>query len=79
MVSVVIKNTGEGVLVLVKDDGAGIAPEKLGRIFKSDSNRSVGLWNIDNRLKKLFGKGLTITSHPGQGTEVTFMIPPVVN
>jgi two-component system sensor histidine kinase ChiS len=78
-VTITIKNTGEGVLISVMDNGSGISPEKIAGIFNSDGNRSVGLWNIDNRLKKLFGKGLVITSEPGKGTQVTFLVPPEVN
>jgi two-component system sensor histidine kinase ChiS len=35
----------------------------------------VGLFNIDSRLKRLYGKGLQINSSPGLGTEVTWSIP----
>ncbi len=77
-VRVSIKNTSKGVEISVIDDGAGIAPGKLEGIFKTDNKGSVGLWNIDNRLKNLFGKGLVIQSEPGKGTQVTFMVLPGV-
>ncbi len=78
-VIVSIRHAAEGILVAVADDGIGIPREKLGQIMKGDAGRGVGLWNIDFRLRKLFGKGLTIESEPGQGTRVMFMIPPEVN
>ncbi|HEX3047281.1 MAG TPA: ATP-binding protein, partial [Bacillota bacterium] len=74
-VTISIKNTTTGVLVTVADDGVGIAPDKLARIMEVDTGRGVGLWNIDFRLRKLCGKGLTIESEPGKGVRVTFVIP----
>lgn len=79
MVTVRVKNTGEGIQVSVIDDGLGMSPENLERILQQDSSRSIGLWNIDSRLKKLFGKGLSIASESGKGTRVTFVIPPEVS
>jgi len=35
----------------------------------------MGLSNINNRLKKLYGKGLEINSISGDSTEVTWCIP----
>ena len=78
-VTVTLKKTAQGILVSVEDDGSGILPEKMEQIFTPDSSRSVGLWNIDSRLKKLFGTGLTIASESGKGVQVTFIIPPEVS
>lgn len=74
-VTVTIRNTGENVLVSVEDDGTGFPPEKLAKILTSEVDRGVGLWNIDFRLRKLFGQSLIIESKPGQGTRVMFWIP----
>lgn len=73
-----VKNTAEGVLVSVADDGSGIPPDRLAMILVPDTGKGVGLWNIDRRLRKLLGKGLTIESEPGKGTRVMFMLPPEV-
>ena len=77
-VTITVQSTPEGILVDVTDDGAGIPPEKLEHLLQVDSGRGVGLWNIDARLRKLFGHGLTIRSEPGKGTRVMFLIPPEV-
>jgi two-component system sensor histidine kinase ChiS len=81
-VRVIIKHTREGLLVAVADDGPGIPSDILARILGTNSartgdSRSVGLWNIDSRLRKLFGKGITVESEPGKGARVSFVIPEV--
>ena len=35
----------------------------------------IGLWNINRRLKMLYGHGLIISSEIGKGTSVTFSLP----
>ena len=72
------------LFVEVEDNGDGIRPEALNAINErlesedsDDSVDSVGLWNIDRRLKLLFGKGygLRIDSDYSLGTLVTIMMP----
>lgn len=75
-VSVTIKNTEDGVLVTVADNGSGIPQDMLANILKAEASQGIGLWNIDFRLRKLFGKGLIIESESGKGTRVMFVIPP---
>jgi len=70
-----------GIIILtVNDNGAGMSEEKLKSIYNgsiSDTTGSYGLSNIDNRIKLYFGDryGLTFSSTPGKGTEVTIVIP----
>ncbi|ATW25615.1 ATP-binding protein [Candidatus Formimonas warabiya] len=64
------------IKVGVKDDGVGMSPEKLADVQNEyRSSRGIGLYNIDGRLRKMYGKGLTITSSEGKGTEVYMEIP----
>ncbi|MDQ7094672.1 ATP-binding protein [Desulfosporosinus sp. PR] len=70
-----VKRTAAGVLVAVEDDGQGIPADKLKTLLTSESGRGLGLWNIDRRLKKFYGRGLTIASVPGRGTRVSYIIP----
>ena len=76
----------DGVLVItVKDNGSGIAPEKLKRIRQKlntevsgeAASQSIGLMNTHERVKICFGPayGLQVESVPGQGTMVTMKIP----
>ena len=81
-ITVTVKNSREGFIVTVTDDGPGIPPEKLAKIdnlkgdnLEIEAGQGVGLRNIDFRLKKLFGRGLSIQSEPGKGTRAMFIIP----
>lgn len=63
--------------IAICDDGVGMSDEKVQQILSDDPDTSegVGVTNTNRRLKKLFRKGLSITSQPGQGTTVSFHIP----
>ncbi|QGG47582.1 ATP-binding protein [Heliorestis convoluta] len=74
-VEISIKKDKEMLLFQVKDDGVGMEQDKLRSLFTDESEGGIGLSNIDNRLKKLYGKGLQISSSPNRGTEVTWSIP----
>jgi two-component system sensor histidine kinase ChiS len=77
-VTITVKKVPEGVLVNVEDDGQGIPADRLEAVLLPETDQGIGLWNIDRRLKKLFGKGLTIESAPGKGTRVAYVVPPEV-
>ncbi|MFF2886380.1 ATP-binding protein [Paenibacillus sp. NPDC057967] len=65
-----------GMRVSVRDDGAGIRPGKVKQLLdESVPADGIGFRNTDRRLKQVYGRGLTITSRPGEGTEVSFHIP----
>jgi len=65
------------VEVSVKDNGVGIEEHQLQQILeeKQASESGVGLLNTNLRLKRLFGKGLQVSSALGLGTTVTFTVP----
>ena len=74
----------DDLVFIISDDGAGIPPEKLDSLLDEkkqaatgSSSRHVGVSNTNLRLKSLYGSkyGLSFTSIPGQGTEVTVRIP----
>lgn len=62
---------------IVKDDGAGFDPARLGQISGSSRLGGVGIRNVDERLKLYYGPhyGIELHSSPGKGTEVTISIP----
>ncbi|WP_066506623.1 sensor histidine kinase [Abyssisolibacter fermentans] len=64
--------------LIVEDDGVGMSEETLSNIFiENPEKESIGLVNINNRLKNKYGDeyALNIDSEIGVGTKVTMKIP----
>ena len=69
--------------VSVEDDGIGIAPEVIPTLLdhteklKGDRMSSIGMPNVDRRLKLIYGEeyGLFIESRQAGYTRVTVKIP----
>lgn len=59
----------------VRDSGVGMAQGHVDSLLFTRGTPGVGLANIHKRLRRYYGKGLSIKSTPGQGTTVTFSIP----
>jgi two-component system LytT family sensor kinase len=65
-------------LIEVEDDGAGEDPERVRRALAGDTELdSVGLGNVDARLRNAFGNdyGLVVETAPGAGTKVIVRVP----
>jgi two-component system LytT family sensor kinase len=64
---------GSRLLLIIEDDGVGIAEEKLGNLFE----RGIGISNVNERLKVLYGDDFrfSVISQPGQGTRTEIEIP----
>ncbi|MEK4908190.1 cache domain-containing sensor histidine kinase [Niallia sp. FSL M8-0099] len=71
----------EAIHIFIQDDGKGIPKEKLIEIqqilHKEKIGNRIGLNNVNERIKRMYGKkyGLTITSTEGKGTIVKVTIP----
>lgn len=61
--------------ISIEDNGVGIQQSKLETIFIS----GIGVSNVDERLRVLFGAGyrMTIDSQPGEGTQTHIEIPEI--
>jgi len=60
----------------VVDNGCGMSEQKREEIFKPDMDKKgVGLGNISQRLKLLYGTSIHIEGAEGKGTKVFFDIP----
>jgi two-component system LytT family sensor kinase len=74
-VSIVAEDAGTACLISVEDNGVGMDPEVLRR--HAEEGGHVGLGNIDDRLRSVFGDefGLVVETAPGAGTKVSMRIP----
>jgi two-component system LytT family sensor kinase len=76
---------GHEAIVTVEDHGVGVDPARLADVLAGrGGGQSVGLRNVDERLRATFGDdhGLTIETAVGAGTKVTMHLPkfsPAVN
>ncbi|MTI95545.1 MAG: response regulator [Firmicutes bacterium] len=74
-IEIQITESNDAYRFKVKDNGVGIDSEKITSILRHEHTGRVGLSNINNRLLRLYGKGLQISSTPGKGTEIWWCIP----
>lgn len=67
---------GRDMLVMVRDNGLGIPPDKLRHIYDFTGER-IGIPNVHQRLQHIYGNdyGLRIDSQVNGGTQVCFAIP----
>ena len=85
----VLGNAGHGVdrsanlEMAVADDGLGMTADRLGQVLDSnyrvlsEKGTGIGVGNVNQRLKKIFGPeyGLSISSEQGAGTTVVITLP----
>jgi len=79
-VSIEARDAGAECHITVEDDGVGMDPVVLhGRDSEdgTDAEQHVGLSNVDDRLRSVFGEpfGLVVETAPGAGTKVSMRIP----
>ncbi len=67
----------QDLLIHISDNGEGMTKEQIKMVMEGkrnpNSHHGVGLWNVINRLKLIYGgrAGLSISSEENKGTEVT--------
>jgi two-component system LytT family sensor kinase len=69
---------GADCVISIEDDGVGSDPETVRAVLSGDtSSASVGLANVDERLRTVYGndRGIVVETGPGLGTRVTLRIP----
>ncbi|MDQ6642795.1 MAG: histidine kinase [Actinomycetota bacterium] len=77
-VTIVAHDVDQEAVISVEDDGVGEDPERVRRALAGDGDLdSVGLGNVDERLRSTFGDacGLVVETAPGAGTKVTVRVP----
>lgn len=80
-VQVTVRKHDSEMLIVIRDDGVGIEPSLQPKVLTPGfgSGNGVGMSNVHERLKGLFGEeyGLRVVSVPGEGTSVYVRIPMV--
>lgn len=76
-IKIIIKRSHNIAHIFIKDNGIGIPAEKLKTILTNENNVSIGLFNVNQRLKTLYGEnyGILILSKENFGTSVHIRIP----
>ncbi len=78
-ITIIARDAGAECHLTVEDDGVGMDPAKLGDNGEepADAGQHVGLSNVDDRLRAVFGDqfGLVVETAPGAGTKVSMRIP----
>ena len=77
-ISILAQDADHECVVTIEDNGVGEDPERVRRVLAGDpSSESVGLANVDERLRTAFGDdyGLVVETAPGAGTKVIVRLP----
>ena len=77
-ISILARDADTEAVIEVEDNGPGEDPEKVRRALAGDAALdSVGLGNVDARLRATFGDdyGLVVETAPGAGTKVIVRVP----
>lgn len=77
-VTITASNQGSEAEIVVEDDGVGTDAEVMRRVLAGEQEGdSVGLGNVDARLRQVYGDdyGLVVETGLGAGTRVSFRVP----
>lgn len=77
------KKDEDNIIIDITDDGCGMSPEQVEEIRKKlnkpgdNPSKSIGLYNINQRIKLFYGEkyGMTVESTEGAGTKVSLNLP----
>jgi len=80
-VELYVFSTTNNLVIKIRDHGVGMTREEIACIWTNEkipdlTFNSIGLKNVRDRIKKIYGEeyGVTITSTKGEGTEVEIVI-----
>ncbi len=77
-ISILAQDVDQECVVTIEDDGVGEDPERVARVLAGDpTSDSVGLANVDERLRAAYGDeyGLVVETAQGAGTKVVVRLP----
>ncbi|MFC4031322.1 sensor histidine kinase [Streptomyces polygonati] len=78
LITIRAEDAGAECRISVEDDGVGMDPEQVrARLAGEADGESLGLGNVDERLRTVFGDeyGLVVETAPGAGTRVNIRVP----
>jgi two-component system LytT family sensor kinase len=78
LISIEARDIDRECMIAIEDNGAGQDPERIRRVLAGMAgDDSVGLANVDERLRAAFGDeyGLVVETAPGAGTRVVVRVP----
>lgn len=73
-VAVSARRNGNDCVISISDNGVGMSEAQVAGLILGSSG-SVGLKNINSRLKHFYGSRLTVDSKQGKGTTISMQIP----
>lgn len=82
-ITVSVCTAGDKLRITIADDGIGMTADRLEQVLDSnyrvlsEKGTGIGVGNVNQRLRKLFGPkyGLSITSEQGTGTTIVITLP----
>ncbi len=75
-VTISIRRQQDQAMFTIEDNGVGMEAVRISELLEEKpKSGGIGIWNINQRLKMLYKRGLTVYSVIGSGTTVTFCLP----
>jgi two-component system LytT family sensor kinase len=76
-ISITAQDAGVDAIVTIEDDGVGMDPRRLARILDGEDGSGIGLRNVDERLRHVYGDGYGLVAETGveAGMKVVVRIP----
>jgi two-component system, LytTR family, sensor kinase len=76
-ISLIVADSDTEALITVEDDGVGMDPERLRKQLAGRMAEGVGLRNVDERFRRVFGPdfGVQVETEVGLGTRVVLRVP----
>lgn len=74
-VEILIRQDKQNLSFTVRDNGMGMKADAMASASDQRSEDGIALYNIDRRLRKLYGQGLNVKTDIGMGTEISWSVP----
>lgn len=76
IINIYVKKYKNEIYIGVKDDGVGIPESKIDNLLKGiENNQGIGLFNINQRLMRIYQTSLKIENNTTGGVNIYFKVP----